>query len=150
LLPGPCIGSCNEPPVHTPCSGRSRYVQEAALRRSLAAVCVIASSLFAASQNFIPDKIFQGSDLSGWHKLGDADWRADNGKITGTPKRESGGWQILDHGLQDVELSVSFRCNSACETGILLRAEKSADGMKGVYISLSEGDVAAYEVILDP
>jgi hypothetical protein len=117
---------------------------------SLAGVCVIASALFAASQNFVPDKIFQGSDLSGRHKLGDDDWRADHSKITGTPKRESRGWLVLDHELQDAELSASFRCNGVCKTGILLRAETSADGMKGVYISLSDGDAAAYEVVLDP
>ena len=59
---------------------------------SLAAICVIGSAMFAASQNFVPDVTFKGSVLTGWHKLGDADWRADQGEIIGAPKHESGGW----------------------------------------------------------
>jgi hypothetical protein len=116
---------------------------------SLAAICVIASAMFAASQNFIPDVAFKGSALTGWHTLGDADWRADHGEIFGAPKRESGGWLVLDRGYQDVEFSASFRCNGACKAGVLLRAEKTAEGMKGVFVSLTEGDVAAYDMLLD-
>ncbi len=116
---------------------------------SLAATCCIASAMWAASQNFLPDVTFKGSSLTGWHKLGDADWRANNGEITGAPKRESGGWLVLDQGYQDLQFSTSFRCPGACKTGILLRAEKTPDGMKGVYLSLNEGDLAPYEVVLD-
>jgi len=116
---------------------------------SLAAVGVIASAVFAASRNFVPDVTFTGSALTGWHKLGDADWRAESGQITGTPKREGGGWLVLDRGYQDIQLSLSFRCTGACKTGILLRAEKTPQGMKGVYVSLTEGDLAAYDVTLD-
>ena len=32
---------------------------------------------------------------------------------------------------------------------MLLRAEKTAEGMKGIYVSLNEGDVASYRVTLD-
>ena len=60
--------------------------------------------------------------------------------------REGGGWLVLDKGYQDVAFYASFRCSGACKTGVLLRAEKTADGMKGVYVSLSDGDVASYEV----
>src|SRR5262249_58569350 len=42
----------------------------------------------------------------------------------------------------------SFRCVGECKTGVLLRAEKTPQGMKGVYLSLTEGDVAAYRVTL--
>jgi hypothetical protein len=65
------------------------------------AICIIGSAVFAASQNFRPDVIFKGSSLTGWHKLGQADWRADNGEIIAPPK-ESGGWLMLDHGYQDI------------------------------------------------
>src|SRR5580693_2399874 len=102
---------------------------------SLAAICVIASAMFAASQNFVADVTFKGSALTGWHKLGDADWRADQGQIFGAPKSEAGGWLVLDRGYQDVEFSASVRCSAACKAGVLLRAEKTADGMKGIYIS---------------
>ena len=39
---------------------------------------------------------FSGSALSGFHSLGDASWRAQNGEIIGTPKQPSGGWLVLD------------------------------------------------------
>jgi hypothetical protein len=95
-----------------------------------------------------PDVVFKGSSLTGWHKLGQADWRAENGEIIGTPK-DSAGWLMLDKGYQDIAFYASFRCAGACKTGVLLRAEKTADGMKGDYVSLAEGDVAPYDVLLD-
>ena len=112
------------------------------------AICVIGSAVFAASQNFRPDVIFTGSSLTGWHKLGQADWRADNGEIISAPK-ESGGWLVLDKGYQDIAFYDSFHCAGACQTGVLLRAEKTADGMKGIYVSLAGGDIAGYDVLLD-
>ena len=113
-----------------------------------AAICVIGSAVFAASQNFRPDVVFTGSSLTGWHMVGQAEWRADNGEIISSPK-ESGGWLMLDKGYQDIAYYGSFRCSGACRTGILLRAEKTADGMKGLYVSLAGGDIAGYEVLLD-
>src|SRR5438128_6192677 len=113
-----------------------------------AAIFAIGSAVVAASQNFRPDVIFTGSSLTGWHKLGQADWRADYGEIISAPK-ESGGWLMLDKGYQDIAFYASFRCAGACQTGVLLRAEKTADGMKGVYVSLAGGEVAAYDVLLD-
>ena len=112
-------------------------------------VCV--SALIAASQNFIPDAVFKGSALTGWHKLGQADWRAENGEIVGAPKSDSGGWLVLDKGYQDVAFYASFRCAGPCKTGVLMRAEKTPDGgMKGVYVSLSDNDIASYDLALDP
>jgi hypothetical protein len=112
-------------------------------------VCLIASAIFAQNQNYVPDVTFTGSALTGWHTLGDADWRADHGQVSATPKRETGGWLVLDHGYQDVEFSAAIRCTGACKAGILLRAEKTAQGMKGTYVSLTDGDVAAYDLTLD-
>jgi len=82
--------------------------------------------------------------------VGEAAWRATNGEITGVPKQPGGGWLVLDKGLQDVQFYTEFRCEGPCKAGVLLRAEKTADGMRGVYVSLSDGDVGAYEVRLDP
>ncbi len=46
-------------------------------------------------------------------------------------------------------LFASFKCAQGCETGVLLRAEKTSSGMKGIYVSLTGGDVASYRVTLD-
>ena len=116
---------------------------------SFAGICLVLSIIYGASQNFIPDVTFKGSSLNGWHTLGAADWRADNGEIIASPRQESGGWLLLDRGYQDIQLSASFRAAAGAKSGILLRAEKTADGMKGIFISLAEGDVAPYNIVLD-
>jgi hypothetical protein len=98
---------------------------------------------------FRPDIHFQGSTLTGWHTLGDADWKAVNGEITGTPKQPGGGWLVLDRSFQDVGFFASVRCTAGCKTGVLLRAEKTADGgMKGIFVSLDTA-VASYAVTVD-
>jgi hypothetical protein len=116
---------------------------------TLAAAALLAPA-FAAGPKFIPDVTFKGSSLTGWHTLGQADWKAQNGEITGTPKPGgNGGWLVLDRSYQDVGIYASMRCTGGCRTGILFRAEKTAEGMKGIYVSLDAGEVASYRVTLD-
>src|SRR3989442_15447987 len=110
-----------------------------------AAICILVSLVFAASPNFVPDVTFKGSVLTGWHKLGPADWRAENGEIIGMPKEESGGWEVLDKGYQDIVFYSSFPCRGTCKGGVLLRAGKTATGMKGVYVSLSKSGVGSFQ-----
>jgi len=113
---------------------------------ALAAIATLSGS----GPSFHPDVTFSGSALSGFHSLGDASWRAQNGEIIGTPKQPGGGWLVLDRSYQDVAFYASFKCAAACKTGILLRAEKTpAGGMKGVFVSLSEGEIASYAITLD-
>ena len=62
--------------------------------KAFAAACVLLSAIFAATHDFAPDYAFRGSSLTGWHRMGHASWRAENGEITGTPQ-DSGtavGW----------------------------------------------------------
>jgi hypothetical protein len=118
---------------------------------SLAAATALFSAVFAATHDFVPDTVFQGSSVSGLRTLGSAEWRASNGEITGTTGNPDGGWLLLDKGYQDVEFYTEFRCSGSCNAGLLLRAEKSSDGgLKGVYVSLHEGDLESYEVALSP
>lgn len=120
----------------------------------LAGAAAVASTLSAGAAgpgNFKPDGVFTGSALSGWHTLGDAAWKAENGELIGTAKPGSdGGWLVMDKSFQDVQLFTSYRCTGACKSGVLLRAEKTADGgMSGIYVSMTEGDTAAYAITLD-
>src|SRR5580704_14840133 len=108
------------------------------------------SALSAAPKDFIPDATFTGSALTGWHALGQAKWRAEDGEIIGTPTQTNGGWLVLDKGYQDIQIYASFRPTNDNKAGLLLRAEKTADGgMKGVFVSLREGDTSAYDMVLD-
>jgi hypothetical protein len=105
--------------------------------------------IFAVGPSFIPDRTFKGSTLTGWHTLGSADWRAENGEIVGKPKSAQGGWLVMDEGLQDAGLYASFESTGGSKPGIMLRLQKAADGYKGQFVSLAEGDQHLYRVTLD-
>lgn len=118
--------------------------------RRLLSVCTLPVLIcFGAGPSFIPDATFKGSSLTGWHSVGQADWKANEGEIVGTPKSESGGLLLMDRSLQDSGFYASFRCTGGCKTGILTRVQKTSDGMKGLLVSLTEGDQALYRVTLD-
>ena len=110
---------------------------------------LLLAPVFGVGPTFHPDATFKGSNLAGWRAVGQADWTAQNGEIVGTPKSAGGGWLMLDRSYQDVAFYASFRCTGGCKTGVLLRAEKTPQGMKGVYLALTDGDVASYRVTLD-
>jgi hypothetical protein len=123
-------------------------------RCAVASLSVLAAvALFAAGlspvPNFIADSTFQGSSLTGWHALGQAEWKAENGEITGTSGQDRGGWLVLDKSYQDSGFFARFRCGAVCNTGILLRIEKTGNGWKGLYVSLATDDLAAYRMTLD-
>ena len=117
------------------------------MSRTPSAVVIVISALalttYAAGPTFRPDAVFRGSALTGWTPLGQADWRAQNGEIVGTPKQPGGGWLVLNKSYQDVAVYTNVTCAAGCKAGVLMRAEKTPDGgMKGVYVSLTEGDLA--------
>src|SRR5688572_4323948 len=119
------------------------------LRRVLLLV-VIAVSLtlpvLGTRYAFVPDWTFKGSTLAGWRVLGQADWKAADGELIGAPRSSNGGWLMLEKSVQDVEVGFDFKPSPGSRAGVLLRAEKTADGFKGVYVSLTEGDLAPYAV----
>ena len=122
----------------------------AAFLASFVLVTAAFASMHGASKNFAPDVVFTGSNITAWRSVGQAAWRAQNGEIVGTPSAASGGWLLADRSYQDVAVFASFRCAAGCQTGMLLRAERTPDGgLKGVFVSLNEGDLAPYRVTID-
>lgn len=119
------------------------------LAAAAAAAAAFLAPVHGAGPSFVPDLRVDGSTLDRWTPLGQATWTADNGEIVGTPSAEAGGWLVFDTSWQDTGFFATFRCDAGCRTGVLLRAEKTADGMKGVYVSLDDGAVATYAVTLD-
>lgn len=124
------------------------------LRSLVPPVAVLATAFVSvghgASTNFTPDVVFRGSNLASWRPIGQVSWRAENGEIVGTPSAATGGWLLADRSYQDVAVFAEFRCAAGCQTGVLLRAERTADGgLKGIFVSLNEGDLAAYRVTVD-
>jgi len=124
-----------------------RYYSIAAALGAAAIISIIPA--FGVGPTFKADGTIKGSSLNGWHTVGAATWRADKGEVIGTPTQPGGGWLMFDTPIQDVGIYANFQCTGGCKTGVLLRAEKTAEGMKGVFVSLNEGDVASYGVTLD-
>jgi Domain of Unknown Function (DUF1080)/FG-GAP-like repeat len=127
-------------------SQRSAHVAAIA---ALLAVLILPVS--GAGPTFRADYRFAGSSLTAFKSIGQADWKVQNGEIVGTPKDASGGWLLLDgKAFQDLGLYANVKCTAGCKGGILMRAEKTADGgMKGLLMSLTEDDVVSYRVTID-
>ncbi len=137
---------------------------DAVLRR--VAICSLFSGLFLAGiaraqsgsltpgnsdlsgPSFVPDIKFTGSHLAGWHTLGHAEWSAENGEIIGKGTAGS-GWLVLDRGYQDTGFYAAFRCSGVCDTGVLLRMAKTANGLQGTYLSLKGELFAGESLTLD-
>lgn len=118
--------------------------------RAAAVAAVWLAAPIYAGLTFIPDSTFKGSSLAEWHTLGEASWRAEAGEIVGTVKPGgSGGWLFLNQSYQDVGFHALFRCTGGCKAGVMIRAEKTADGFKGIYVSLDEENVPSFGVTLD-
>ncbi len=119
---------------------------------SLAILLLAIGNAAQANRNFQADWTFRGSSLTAMSQVGQATWSAENGEIVGRPASPAGGWLMLDKALQDVQLGATWKCAAGCRAGVLLRAEKTTTGMKGIYLELP-GDGAqpgSYAVTLDP
>src|SRR5947208_13565505 len=118
--------------------GSARLIPRLIRPMTVTAVVVAAMTLglrAADPPDFKPDATFKGSALTGWHTVGQAQWRAENGELIGRDAAGgSGGWLVMDKGFQDLMLYANIKCDGTCKTGVLLRAQKTPDGgMKGIY-----------------
>jgi hypothetical protein len=91
--------------------------------------------------SFIPDA--RASSLAGWHTLGKAAWRADQGEIVGNGANGS-GWLVLDRAFQDAGLYTVFECSGSCDAGVMLRLRATFDGMQGTFLAIKDGDLKGY------
>lgn len=114
----------------------------------LVAGLAIVTPMFAVGPSFTPDHTFTGSSLNGWHTIGQAEWRAENGELIGKPKAKGGGWLVLDRSYQDVALYAEYECESGCQAGVLFRASTTASGMKGTFVDLSDAQLQGYAVTI--
>ena len=117
-----------------------------------AIVCLLAvASVFATGPTFRADYRFKGTRLTGFTPLGQADWKVENGELVGTPKDAAGGWLLVDgKAFQDAQIYADVKCAGGCKSGFILRAEKTPEGgMKGILMSLTDGDLVPYLVRID-
>lgn len=115
----------------------------------LVGAAALSVPLSGTRKTFVPDWTFKGSALTGFQTVGQAQWSAVNGELVGKPTSPDGGWLMLDKSFQDVQFGADFRCADGCKTGVLLRAQKTDTGMKGVFVSLDGPAAAGFAVTLD-
>ena len=93
-----------------------------------------------------PIKVFNGKDLSGWHALGNNQWKADSGFLRSPA---SGSNIATDQTFNDFKLHIEFRYPAGSNSGVYLRGryevqiedskgqEPLNDQLSGVYGFLS-------------
>lgn len=111
-------------------------------------VNVPAVAQHSPASHFIPGYTFEGSQLGDWQAVGQADWQAENGVITGTADG-GGGLLLFDRGFQDVAVFSRFRCSADCDAGVLLRAEDTSSGLNGILVALNDGTSTVHRVTID-
>lgn len=96
----------------------------------------------------IPDYVYKGSSLAGWHTLGNAGWKSSNGIIT-AKANGSASYLMSDKGFQDVHLRSLFKADATTEVGFLFRLQKAGDGMNSYLVSIKGSEIGLYKVALD-
>ena len=99
-----------------------------------------------------PIRLFNGSDLTGWHALGTNQWRAVNGVLQ-SPK--SGANLVTDRSFTDYKLHIEFRYPKGSNSGVYQRGryevqiedslttEPQNDLLGGVYGFIAPSEVMA-------
>lgn len=99
-----------------------------------------------------PIRLFNGTDLQGWHALGENQWKAESG-ILRSPK--SGSNLVTDQSFNDFKLHIEFRYPKGSNSGVYLRgryevqiednkgSEPSAHLFSAVYGFLSPTEMMA-------
>ena len=106
-------------------------------------------SSFAIHAGLPQTPVFDGTSLAGWHALGGADWRVDNGDLVGTVRNGAGGWLVLDSVYGPSTLTIGFECKN-CEPSLMIRSGKVGDRTSGVEIALSGAEVGSmFRITLD-
>ena len=65
-----------------------------------------------------PIKLFNGTNLDGWHAMGQNQWQVENG-ILRSPR--SGANLVTDKKFNDFKLHIEFRCPKGSNSGVYLR-----------------------------
>ncbi|MCW3107623.1 MAG: hypothetical protein JWQ09_2129 [Segetibacter sp.] len=101
-----------------------------------------------------PTQLFSGTDLKGWHALGQNQWQAENG-ILRSPK--SGSNLVTDKSFSDFKLHIEFRYAKGSNSGVYLRGryelqiadnkgmEPLRDYLGAVYGFISPSEMVAKE-----
>ena len=79
-----------------------------------------------------PVRLFNGKDLTGWHAMGENQWKAENG-ILRSPK--SGANIVTDKSFTDFKLHIEFRYPQGSNSGVYLRGRYEVQVMDSKVVS---------------
>ncbi len=123
----------NLPSVSSPSSlpSRSAHNSQAAVHRLrqilaglfvLAVIAVIGTALIAQEKAKLPGEdwvsLFNGTDLSGWTKIGHESWTVENGVIHGKGLTPEYGYLETNQDYKDFQLSLRFKCVGDGNSGV--------------------------------
>lgn len=92
-------------------------------------------------------RLFNGSDLKGWHALGENQWKAENG-ILRSPK--SGSNLVTDARFTDFKLHIEFRYDKGSNSGVYLRGRYEVQIADSKGLEPSKGDLGAIYGFITP
>jgi len=69
--------------------------------------------------------LFNGTDLSGWSQLGDANWRVEEGAIV-ADQNTAVSFLVSDRSFSDFELELEFWVNTEANSGVFIRCANPA------------------------
>lgn len=93
--------------------------------KRLYAIAMLAAALIAGCASYSPSQgwttlIDGDKGLDNFNRIGDADWRAEDGAIVGT--KGKGGYLVSKSSYRDFDLYVEFWANEDTQSGVFLRA----------------------------
>lgn len=93
--------------------------------KRLYAIVMLAAALIAGCASYSPSQgwttLIDGDrGLDNFNRIGDADWRAEDGAIVGS--KGKGGYLVSKNSYRDFDLYVEFWANENTQSGVFLRA----------------------------
>ncbi|MCG6924981.1 MAG: DUF1080 domain-containing protein [Acidobacteria bacterium] len=71
--------------------------------------------------------LFNGTDLSGWKKVGQEKWEVVDGAIFGQGITEEYGYLVTEKSYRDFHLSLQFKCEADGNSGVYIHTEFKGD-----------------------
>ena len=92
------------------------------------AMMVVACTLLVAQEKFkLPGNdwisLFNGTDLTGWTKIGNESWIAENGTIHGQGLTKAYGYLETEKDYKDFQLSLRFKCVGDGNSGVFFHTK---------------------------
>lgn len=92
-----------------------------------AAATLLPSGAWAQSKKVLPGEdwvaLFNGTDLTGWRKIGKESWTVENGLIHGKGLTKDYGYLQTEKPYQDFQLSLRFKCVGDGNSGVFFHTD---------------------------